>query len=135
MELKEQFNELVKSVKIKAKEKGKKITNEEIADKMSIGRTYLSGLLGGSKEVTKKHIEDFKSHFQNELQGIEKPAPAGDKLNRERAIIKVLMHRVAKLEAERLGMPVKDVLAELEKDTMIAWSDLEKGRDEEPSFF
>jgi transcriptional regulator with XRE-family HTH domain len=128
MNLKEEYNSLVKTVKNTVKERGGKITNEEMAERLNISRTYLSGLLGGSKEVTKKHIDDFKSHYRDELAGVIRPSEAGDAVNRERALIKVLLHRVAKLEAERLGMPVETVLAELEKDTMIAWRDLEKGK-------
>lgn len=127
MNLKEEYNSLVKTVKTSVKKAGGKITNEEMAERLNISRTYLSGLLGGSKEVTKKHIDDFKSHYRDELGGIVKPSEPGDSVNRERALIKVLMHRVAKLEAERLGMPVELVLAELEKDTMLAWRDLEQG--------
>jgi len=126
MNLKEEYNSLVKTVKNAVKLAGGKITNEEMAERLNISRTYLSGLLGGSKEITKKHIDDFKSHFRDELAGIIRPSGPGDVVNRERALIKVLMDRVAKLEAERLGMPVESVLVELEKDTMIAWRDLEQ---------
>lgn len=131
MKHKEEYKKLVEIVKNRAKENGKKIRNEDIATKLGISRTYLSDLIGlPGKDVTPKHIEDFKAHFREELSGAaesNKPALPGDSGNRERALIKVLMHRVAKLEADRLGMPVEAVLAELEKDTMIAWRDLEQG--------
>jgi hypothetical protein len=129
MNLKEEFAFLVKTVKDNVKGAGKKITNEEIAERLSIGRTYLSGLLGGSKDVTKKHIEDFKSHFRDELAGIVRPSLPGDTINRERALIKVLLQRVAKLEADRLGIPVEVVLKDISQDTMIAWQELEQHED------
>lgn len=126
MKHKEDFKKLVETVKNRAKENGKRLLNEEIAGRLGISRTYLSDLIGvPGKDVTLKHIEDFRAHFREELTGVIKPSEAGDVINRERALIKVLMHRVAKLEAERLGISMNDVLDELEKDTMIAWRDLE----------
>jgi len=127
MNLKEEYNSLVKTVKQNIKKAGGKITNEEMAEKLNISRTYLSGLLGGSKDVTKKHIDDFKSHYRDELEGIVKPSKPGSIVNRERALIKMLYQRLAKLEAERLGIPIEKVMDEMDRDTMIAWRDLEQG--------
>lgn len=68
---------------------------------------------------TRRRIEEV-------LTQAEKPSPPGDVMNRERALIKVLLHRVIKLEAARLSMPEAKVQAELEADTRIALADLEK---------
>jgi len=126
MKNKEQLQKLVETAKINAKVGGVKLRNEDIAKRMGITRTYLSDLLGEpGKDVTSKHVEDFKAHFKDELGGIIKPSGPSNELNRERALIRVLMQRVAKLESERLGIPVEKVLKELEQDTMIAWKDLE----------
>jgi len=126
MDSKKEYIKLVGTVKNLAKARGERLTNEEIANRLGYNRSYFSTLMGSAGKVEKSHIEDFKLRFQNELAGVIKPVE-GDSVNRERALIKVLMHRVAKLEAERLGIPVELVLAELEKDTMIAWRDLEQG--------
>lgn len=125
MELQKEFVLLVKSAKENYKKAGRRLTNEEIGDRLSIGGTYVSGMMGGSKKVTQKHIEDFKSHFKQELNGLVKPAPPGDPINRERAMIKVLYQEVAKLKADKLGVSVKEILDEFDRDTMIGLRDLE----------
>lgn len=130
MDFKKEFNRLVKEIKLRSAENGRKIKNDEIARRLGFSsRTYLSDLMGNSsnKEVGEKHILLLKEKFKDELEGIViKPSSPGDELNRERAMIRVLMQRVAKLESERLGIPVEVVLKEIEQDTMIAWKDLEK---------
>ncbi|ASZ14539.1 hypothetical protein KTO58_01130 [Chitinophaga pendula] len=101
MNNKDTLNELVNTVKAWAKSQGQRLTVDDIAGRMHITRTYLSGLLGGSKEVTKKHVLDFRSHFKQELllaAGIE----SNDKISRERALLLALVHdyteRMALLE-------------------------------------
>jgi len=126
MELKEQYRELVKKIKGSALANGKKLRNEDMAKRMGYNPNYFSTLTGGSGTVTQQHVDDLKRYFQEELTGVIKPAPPGNELNRERALIKMLYHRVAKLEADRLGIPLEVVMKEMEKDTMIAWQDLEK---------
>ena len=126
MEFKKELNRLVEIVKAAYLKQGSKITNEEIAKRLGYNRSYFSTLTGSTGKVEKEHIDNFKAHFQSELSGVIKPSPPGDELNRERALIKMLYQRVAKLEAERLGISVEVVMKEMEKDTMIAWRDLEK---------
>jgi hypothetical protein len=116
MKLKEEYNRLVKSVKANAKESGNKIKNEEIAKRLGFTKPYFSELLKGSLAVKAEHIEAFKAHFSKELSAGEKPAPAGDSLNRERALIKVLLHEVAKLKSAATGIALETVLQEFEKD-------------------
>lgn len=125
MKLTEEYNRLVKSVKDSVKAKGGKITNEQLAKKVGLTRTYFSSLLGGSEAVKEKHIEDFKAHFRDELRGIEKPAPAGDKLNRERALIKVLLHEVARLKSKDEKIPFAQALEELKQSTNLVLDDLD----------
>jgi hypothetical protein len=125
MELKERYRTLVKTLKGAALSAVLKLRNEDIAKKMGYNPNYFSTLTGGSGVVTQQHIDDLQNYFKDELAGVVKPSLPGDPLNRERAIIQVLLQRVAKLEADRLGIPVEKVLSELEQDTMIAWKDLE----------
>jgi hypothetical protein len=126
MKLIEEYNHLVKSVKTNAKASGNKINNEDIAKRLGLTRTYFSGLLGGSVAVKEKHIEDFKAHFSKELSTAIRPATAGDPLNRERAMIKALLHRFAKLEAKVTDRPIQEILDELEEDIILHLNDLNK---------
>lgn len=67
--------------------------------------------------VKEKHMEDFKAPFSKKLSTENiRPADAGDSLNRERAIIKVLLHEVAKLKSTATGIAIETVLQEFEKD-------------------
>lgn len=102
---------------------------KEIVEKTGYNSGIVSEYLNGKKKVSESFLKEFCKAFNIDYYAVFviKPSEPGDSGNRERALIKVLMDRVAKLEAERLGMSVKDVLAELEKDTMIAWRDLEQG--------
>ncbi len=127
MNLKEQFREIVKTIKKKSNEGGVKLRNEDMAKRMGYNANYFSTLTGGSGAVTQQHIDELHTYFADELIGIIKSAPPGDPSNRERAIIKMLYHRLAKSESERLGIPIDKVMDEMERDTMIAWRDLEKG--------
>ncbi|GAA3925492.1 hypothetical protein GO495_04045 [Chitinophaga oryziterrae] len=124
MKLKEEYNRLVKSVKANAKESGNKIKNEEIAKRLGFTKSYFSELLKGSLAVKEEHIEGFKAYFSKELSGDVKPAPAWDSMNRERALIKVLLHEVAKLKSAATGAAIEVVLAEFEKDTRDVMNEL-----------
>jgi len=127
MDFKNELRELVEIVKLNSKKAGGKLTNEEIAKRLGYSRPYFSTLIGTAGKVEKDHIDNFKSRFRDELEGkFIKPSLPGDVLNRERALIKVLFHRVVKLEAQRLGMPEDKVIAEMERDTNIALADLEQ---------
>ncbi len=97
------------------------LTQAGIAKRIKYSREYLSQAKKTNPEGLYSLLED---HFGSELSGIKKPSKPGDVLNKERALIHVLLHRVAKLESDRLGIPVEKVLEELQKDTMLAWQDL-----------
>ncbi|WP_126244369.1 hypothetical protein [Chitinophaga rhizosphaerae] len=126
MDFKIELQKLVDIVKNNSKMAGAPLTNEAIAKRLGYTRTHFSTLLGSNGKVYQEHLDNFKAHFRTELVGIGKPALPGDELNRERALLKVLVQRVAKQEAERLGISVEKALEEIERDTMIAWRDLEK---------
>src|SRR5687767_3079643 len=125
MKLFEEYSNLVKTIKSKTKQGGGKITNEEIAKRLGLTRTYFSTLLNGTVPVKEKHIEDLKAHFQEVFSEVEKPALPGDKINRERAIIKVLMHEVAILKADKEGITFAEALAKLKQSTSLVLDDLE----------
>lgn len=125
MNLNEEFALLVKKAKDNYKKAKRKLTNEEIGGRLGVGGTYVSGMIGGSKKVTRKHINDFEAHFKSELNGVVAPAPPGDPLNRERAMLKVLWQEVAKLKAEKLGVSVDAILDELDRDTILTSRNLE----------
>lgn len=126
MDYKKEFQEIVKSLKANALLAGNKLRNEDIAGRLGYNSDYFNTLNGKSGKVTEDHLNTLKMAFKDELNGVVKPSLPGNELNRERALIKMLYHRVAKLEAERLGVPVELVIKEMEQDTMIAWKDLEK---------
>jgi transcriptional regulator with XRE-family HTH domain len=125
MKLSDEYSLLVKSIKNKVKERGERITNEEIAKRLGLTRTYFSSLLNETTPIKAKHIEDLKAHFQMDLSSIDKPAPAGDKLNRERAIIKVLIHEVARLKAKDEGITFDEALSKLKQSTSLVLDDLD----------
>ena len=125
MDHKSEFQNIVKSLKAMEMMRGNKLRNEDIADRLGYNSDYFNSLNGKSGKVTEDHLNTIKMVFKDELGGTPKPALPANEMNRERALIKVLLHRVAKLEAERLGIPVETVLTEMEKDTMIEWRDLE----------
>lgn len=127
MEYKKQFIELVEQVKKNAKAEGIKLKHEDIAARMDKTRTYLSDLLGiPGKQVTKKHIDDFKLRFADELKGVFKPSAAGDYNNRERGMLKAYRLRIAKLEAIVYNKTLKECLDDLDRDTKTFQDDLEK---------
>lgn len=126
MEYKKEFIQLVEMVKKNAKADGIRLRNEDIATRMDKTRTYLSDLLSvPGKQVTKKHIDDFKLRFADELKGIFKPSPPNDKLNRERAMLKAYRLRIAKLEAIVYNKSLEECLSDLDRDTKTFQDDLE----------
>lgn len=114
MNLKEEFVLLVKTAKNNVRKRGGRLTNAQIGEKLSVGGTYISGLLGGSKEVTKKHLQDFKSHFGRELLESTGIAP-GDKLNPERAIMLALLEDYAEWKADCTDQSFDEVKASIKK--------------------
>lgn len=100
------------------------IGRKEIEEEFGYSPNYISQAL--SKGGNEKLLLNLKKMLQNARPG-SKPSLPGDALNRERALIKVLFHRVVKLEAQRLGLSEGEVMAEMEKDTRIALADLEQG--------
>lgn len=101
---------------------------KEIEKELGYNANYISQALsrGGNAALVSnlRRLSETVRLRSNDGQAFLKPSAPGDELNRERAIIKMLFHRVAKLEAERLGIPVEKVLEEMERDTRIALRDL-----------
>lgn len=119
MELKKEIERLLFDLKVLG------WTRKDVEQEYAYSPNYITQALskGGNDKLLynlTRLIERIKSE-QN-----AKPSAPGDVMNRERALIKVLFHRVVKLEAERLGMPEDKVIAEMERDTKIALADLEQ---------
>lgn len=108
MKLRDEFVQLVKIAKASAKASGRRLTNEMIGEKLSVGGTYISGLIGGSKEVTRKHVEDFKPHFRSELLSAGLPPP-NDPMNAERALMLAMLDDYAEWKAKKEGVSYKMV--------------------------
>jgi hypothetical protein len=126
MEYKKEFIQLVELVKKNAKEEGVRLRNEDIAIRMDKTRTYLSDLLSvPGKQVTKKHIDDFRIRFADELKGIFKPSAPDNEMNRERAMLKTYRLRIAKLEAMVYNKSLEECLKDLDRDTKTFQDDLE----------
>jgi hypothetical protein len=126
MNLKEELNSLVNAVKSLYKSNGEKITIEIMAKRIGLSRSYFSALLGGSEEIKQKHIDDFKAYYKEELAGNFIPSQPGDWNNYNLAMLKMLYQRVAKSESERLGLPIKKVMDEMDAETKIAYQELER---------
>lgn len=125
MNLKEQFRALVESVKKRAKERGDKIRNEEIASRLGITRTYLSDLLGEpGKEVSAKHVEDFKAHFREELHGAML-TPKDKKITPERALVLAMLQDYAEWKAAETGQTFDQVKDGIKKKASLILSDPE----------
>lgn len=73
MNFKETYQTLVQKIQNHYKENGKKITKEQIAQKLGISRTYFSALNGGSEEVKQYHIDDLRLKFKDILEGNTPP--------------------------------------------------------------
>lgn len=118
MESKKDIDLLIKNVK-----QATGLTQEGIAKRIGYSREYLSQ---AKKTNSEGLYEMLEKTFRAELTALSKPGKPGSKENREKALIKMLYQRIAKIESERLGIPVEKVMEEMDRDTMLAWMDLEK---------
>lgn len=101
MDFREELNNLVFIVKRNSKRKnGKALTNEEIAGKLDITRTYLSDMLSGAKPVAEKNIIVFKEKLK-EFLVIVTP---------EMAMLNVLMDELATYMTKGKSQVSKDEL-------------------------
>lgn len=126
MDLNTEYANLVNTLKINSNAAGKKITNEAIAERLEISRTYLSSLISGKQEVTMKHIQLFKQVFKDELAGIiaAPPSPKTEDEATQAAILKMLYSEVAKLKAATSGRSLEQCLAEMKADTILNLQDI-----------
>ncbi len=125
MNYKEEYNRLVDLLKSKAKENNVRLRNEDIAEQLSYTRSYFSTLLGKGGKVEKSHIDALKAHFSNELNGVFKPSKPNDLLNRERALLKVLLSEVAKISSAYYNKPIEQILNEINQNTTIEMNSLQ----------
>lgn len=123
MELREEYNLLVETVKKYYREAKRKITIEEMAARLGYTRTYMSGLIGGSKELTTKHLEDFRLRFREELSGVI-PEP-GDKMNPERSLLVALLDEVATMKSEKEGISYAEAKNQLKKKASLILQNLD----------
>ncbi|RPE05510.1 hypothetical protein EGT74_24305 [Chitinophaga lutea] len=101
MNLKEEYQELVKKLKEVAAEGGVKLRNADIAQKLGYNPDYFSSLNGKSGSVTQDHINQFKNVFGDQLAG--KPiliAPPGAPLNPQTALMLAILEDYAEWKAE-----------------------------------
>jgi hypothetical protein len=99
---------------------------KEIEREFEYNPNYISQALsrGGNQKLL-LNLRKLKAHLVNDKDKVVKPAPAGDKLNRERALLKVLLHEVARLKAKDEGITFADALAQLKQSTNLVLEDLE----------
>lgn len=60
--------DLEKSIRIL---KSRKITKEQVADRMGISRGYLSKVINGKKPLTQTFVDLFAKEFGSQLEGVE----------------------------------------------------------------
>lgn len=126
MDYKKELKKLVETVKANAKASGKKLSNEEIAQRIDKTRTYLSDLLNpDGPNVSESLIALFKQKFYYELQGATIPGKPKDPNNLVRAYVKTIVQRQADFEARVTGRRREDILAEIERETIENLKELE----------
>lgn len=102
------------------------IVSEYLTSKKLVSESFL-------REFCKAFSFDYEKVFSlkpsqlGEQDKIVKPGKPGDPANMKWATLKTLYQRMIKSEAARLGLPVEQVMKEMEDETMINWRDLEKG--------
>lgn len=88
-----------------------------IADKTGYGGSIISEYLKSKKVVSESFLRIYCEKFGADFEYLmgNKPAPAGDKLNPERALIKALAYQAAKglVEIDLLRKELEDLKAEV----------------------
>lgn len=123
MDLKEEYNLLVETVKNSAAKKGHRLTNTAISGKLKMHRTHFAGLLSGKEQISEKHIEDFKLRFKNELL----EASGKKKHNPQRAFFTAILEEVAFLSSEKRKVSQKEAKALILKRARTILDGLESG--------
>jgi transcriptional regulator with XRE-family HTH domain len=91
--------------------------NKQIVEKTGYKSGIVSEYLNGKKIVSESFLKVYCEKFGADYDYImgNKPAPAGDKLNPGRALVKALVYQAAKglVELDDLRMEIEDLRAEL----------------------
>jgi transcriptional regulator with XRE-family HTH domain len=99
------------------------IVSEYLNSKKSVSESFL-------REFSKAFNLDYEKIFgvkQDKAATITKPGKPGDPANMKWAMLKMLYQRMVKSEAARLGLPIEQVMKDMDDETMINWHDLESG--------
>ena len=104
MDYKEELKALVELVKRNSKRRKEKITQGDIAEKYGVTRTYLSDLISGKREVTKKHVDDFKLKLRDQLFDITP----------EMALLNVLMEDYAEYKSKNTTSSKEDIIKDIQ---------------------
>lgn len=103
--------QLVKTAKKEAKDKGERLTNGDIAEKMGINRTYFSELLNGSEQANEKHI----AIFQVKLAKYLPQAAAVPDMNAALLLLLSVAEDYAEWKSEVTKTPFDEVMALITK--------------------
>lgn len=112
MDYQKQLIELIKKIKEHYKKTGRRITQEAIAEKMYIGKTYLSNLISGTQPTSEKHVTILREQFHAELSEVNKIGE--DKPTYDQALLKVILREVAKLKAKSEKIDYEKALEEID---------------------
>ncbi len=66
-----------------------KLTIDSISQIVGVGRTYISGMLGGTKKVTQKNIDDFRTKLRDYILP----------MSPQEALLNILMEEIAEYKA------------------------------------
>jgi len=111
---------------LKALREKANLTQDEFAELMGVSKRTIAYWESGDKKPQPRLLRQAQDILNDHInKKIEKPAPPGDKLNRERALIKVLIHEVAILKADKEGITFAEALEKLKQSTSLVLDDLE----------
>lgn len=124
MNVKEEFDFLIKTIKNTSLKRGVKLTNRDIAAKLGYNADYFNTLTGKSGRVTNDHLETVKAVFKESLAAAAGMS-RGDKFNPERALILALLQDYAEWKAEQTGQSFEVVKTALRKKAEMILDDLD----------
>ena len=100
---------------------------KEIVKRTGYNSGIVSEYLNSKKNVSESFLREFCKSFDLDYERdfVIKPSQPGSPMNMKWAMLKMLYQRVAKADSERLGLPIEQVMKDMDNETMIAWRDLE----------